>query len=154
MIWGLIFVGLIAAYGLWGDIERGLRPRQAVLENGRIEVPRRADGHFYVTAQVNGRPVTFVIDTGATDIVLTRADAARVGIDMKSLAFVGSASTANGRVRTAPARVDSLSLGGVVDKGVRVYVNGGTMSDSLLGMAYLRRFSKIEIAGDTLVLNR
>lgn len=153
-IWGLIFVGVIATYGLWGDIQHQLRPRQAVLESGQIEVPRMMDGHFYVTARVNGKTVDFVIDTGATDVVLTKQDAARVGINLKALAFTGLADTANGTVRTAPARVDEISLGGIIDRNQRIFVNAGEMEQSLLGMAYLRRFSKIEIENDKLVLTR
>ncbi len=153
-VWGLIFVGVIAGYGLWSDIQRSVAPRQAVLEGGQIEVPRQFDGHFYLTADLNGKAVHFVVDTGASDVVLTLADAKRVGIDPAGLTFTGSASTANGMVRTAPARVDTLRLGPITDRNVPVYVNGGEMDESLLGMSYLRQFSKIEIANDRLVLTR
>ncbi len=153
-VWGLIFIGAIAGYGLWSDIQRDLAPRQAVLGSGQIEVPRMFDGHFYLTADLNGEPVHFVVDTGASDVVLTQADAARVGIDFASLPFSGSATTANGMVRTALATVDTLRLGPITDRNVQVFVNGGEMEDSLLGMSYLRRFSKIEIANDRLVLTR
>lgn len=154
MVWALIFVGVIAGYGLWGDIQRQLAPRQAVLESGQIEVPRRFDGHFYLTARVNGEPVEFVVDTGATDVVLTRQDAARAGIDLGALTYSGQAMTANGMVRIASATVDEMAVGNIRDTGVRVSVNEGEMDTSLLGMTYLRRFSKIEIAGDELILTR
>jgi aspartyl protease family protein len=153
-VWGLIFVGVIAGYGLWSDIQKQVAPQQSVLENGQIEVPRELDGHFHVTAEVNGKPVRFIVDTGATDVVLTEADAKRVGINPDTLAFSGSASTANGRVTTAPAYVDELRLGPVKDSRFRVYVNGGQMEESLLGMSYLSLFSKVEMTGDTLVLTR
>jgi aspartyl protease family protein len=153
-IWGLIFLGVVAGYGLWGDIQRDLAPRQAVLEGGRIEVPRMFDGHFYLTVRLNGEPVEFVVDTGATDVVLTRQDAQRAGIDLASLAYTGRAMTANGTVRTASARVDEITLGDIRDTGLRVSVNEGEMPQSLLGMAYLRRFARIEIADDTLILTR
>ena len=153
-LWGLIFVGLIAGYGLWNDVSRDLAPRQAVLGTGQLEVPRMFDGHFYVTALVNGEKVDFVVDTGATDVVLTKADAKRVGIHLESLAFTGSATTANGVVRTARASVTRLDLGSFTDRNLPVYVNEGQMDQSLLGMTYLRRFEKIEIAGDKLSLTR
>lgn len=153
-VWALIFVGVVAGYGLWGDISRELRPRQAMLENGQIEVPRMFDGHFYLTARLNGEPVAFVVDTGATDVVLTRADAERIGIDLDTLAFTGRAYTANGTVRTAAANVNEVALGRITDRNLRVLVNDGEMDQSLLGMAYLRRFSKIEIEDDKLVLTR
>lgn len=154
MVWALIFVGVIAGYGLWGDIQRDLSPRQAVLDSGQIEVPRMFDGHFYLTARLNGEPVDFVVDTGATDVVLTMDDALRIGIGPDELAFTGRATTANGVVRTAAATVSEIQLGNITDRNLRVYVNGGEMDQSLLGMAYLRRFSKIEIADDMLVLTR
>ncbi len=153
-VWGLIFVGVLAGYGLWGDIQRDIAPRQQVLANGQIEIPRMFDGHFYLTAIVDGEPVEFVVDTGATDVVLTRDDAARIGIDLDGLAYTGTANTANGVVRTARARVGEMRVGEIADRDVRVLVNGGEMETSLLGMAYLRRFERIEIAEDMLVLTR
>ncbi|SMH30930.1 TIGR02281 family clan AA aspartic protease [Maritimibacter sp. HL-12] len=153
-IWGLIFLGVVAGYGLWGDIQRDLAPRQVMLEGGRIEVPRMFDGHFYLTARLNGAPVEFVVDTGATDVVLTKQDAELAGIDPERLDFTGRAMTANGAVRTAQATIDEIRLGEIRDSGLRVSINEGEMPQSLLGMAYLRRFSKIEIADDMLILTR
>lgn len=154
MIWVLIFVGVIAGYGLWSDIQRDLAPRQSVLSTGQVEVPRMFDGHFYLTARLNGEPVEFVVDTGATDVVLTKADALRIGIDLDALTYTGSAMTANGMVRTARARIDRVSVGEIEDRNLEVWINEGEMDRSLLGMAYLRRFSRIEIADDTLILTR
>lgn len=153
-IWGLIFVGAIAGYGLWHDVSRDLAPRQAMVGPGQLEVPRNFDGHFYVTALANGTPINFVVDTGATDVVLTRTDARRAGIDLGALVYSGTASTANGMVRTARARLDTLALGGFTDTAVPIQVNEGEMDTSLLGMSYLRRFDKIEIADDRLILTR
>lgn len=152
-LWGLIFVGFIAAVGLWGDIRNSVMPRQSLVANGQaIEVPRSPDGHYYLTLKVNGTPVRFVVDTGASDVVLTKADAKRVGIDPSQLAYVGTATTANGVVRTAPVRLDSVGLGDLVARGVRASVNGGQMQGSLLGMSYLQRFGKIEISGNKMIL--
>lgn len=153
-IWVLIFIGAIGAYGLWNDIQRDVLPRQSVVSTGVVEVPRRPDGHFYLTLNVNGAPVEFVVDTGATDVVLTTQDARTVGIDPDNLDYVGTAMTANGQVRTAPTRVDEITLGDITMRDVKVYVNAGQMNGSLLGMAYLRRFERIEIADDMLILTR
>jgi aspartyl protease family protein len=155
IIWALIFVGVIAAVGLWGDIRQTVRPGQAVVaESGRIELPRAADGHYYLTAQVNGAPVEFVVDTGATQIVLSETDAAAAGIDTGRLSFIGRAYTANGEVRTAPVQLDRIEIGPITDRGVRAVVNGGEMNQSLLGMTYLRRYRSVEITGGKLVLTR
>jgi aspartyl protease family protein len=154
-IWSFIFVGAIVAAGLWTDIRQTVAPRQSVMMDGaRIEVPRAPDGHYYLTLDVNGVPIRFVVDTGATDLVLSRADADAAGIDMGRLIFSGRALTANGTVRTAPVTLDAVRIGATVERAVRAVVNDGEMEDSLLGMSYLHRFSRLEIADGRLVLER
>lgn len=154
-IWGFIFIGAIAAFGLWNDIQTDVAPRAAVLEDGaRIEIPRGFDGHYHLTLTLNGSPVDFMIDTGASDLVLSRDDAERIGLDPAGLAFTGVATTANGTVRTARARIGTVELGGVVETDVPASVTDGEMLGSLLGMRYLERFARIEIGGNRMVLTR
>ncbi|MCF7700680.1 TIGR02281 family clan AA aspartic protease [Loktanella sp. M215] len=153
-IWGLIFVGVIAAAGMWGDIRQSIAPQQSVMTGGDIVLPRQVDGHFYAQLDVNGHPVTFMVDTGASQIVLSAADAARVGIDTATLRYLGQASTANGVVRTALVTLDSVTLGDVTQADVRAVVNQGAMDGSLLGMTYLRNFSNIQMTADDLILTR
>lgn len=154
-VWGLIFIGVIATIGLWDEISRTVAPSQSVSRDGtRIELPRAPDGHYYLDAKVNGTPVRFVIDTGASDIVLSHHDAMTVGLPPDGLAFTGQANTANGMVRTALVRLDSLTVGGITDRGLRAVVNEGDMNASLLGMRYLQRFTTMQITGGTLVLER
>jgi aspartyl protease family protein len=153
-IWALIFVGVIGAYGLWEDITNDVNPRQAILSESTIAVPRRNDGHYHLTLDVNGTAIDFVIDTGASQVVLSQRDAARIGIDANSLNYSGAASTANGVVRTAPVALDQVTLGDITDRNVPAVVNGGDMDNSLLGMTYLGLYSRIEISNGELVLNR
>jgi aspartyl protease family protein len=154
-VWGLIFIGVIAGIGLWQDIRNDVLPRQSYsADGGVIEIPRARDGHYYVTLEVNGAPVEFVVDTGASHVVLTKADAMRVGIDPDTLVYDGIAGTANGEVPTASVRLDRVQLGDIVDTRVRASVNGGEMDGSLLGMTYLQRFDKIEIGRGKLILRR
>ena len=153
-IWGLIFLGAIAVVGLWGDIRQTVQPRQTVMTGGRMELPRAPDGHYYLTAEVNGVPLRFVVDTGASRIVLSQQDARRAGIDTGELVYTGRAFTANGEVRTAPVRLDRIEVGPIRDTNLRAVVNGGEMEGSLLGMDYLHRFSRVEIAEGRLVLER
>lgn len=154
-IWALIFVGVIAAAGLWEDLRDNVMPRQSVIaEQGIIELPRAPDGHFYLIADVNDTPIRFVVDTGATSIVLSMADAARVGIDPDTLFFTGQANTANGVVRTAHIRLDELRIGTLSDENVRAWVNEGELEGSLLGMTYLSRFEKVEITRNQMRLIR
>lgn len=153
--WGLIFLGTIAAIGLWGDIRQTVLPRQAVIaDEGRVELPRAPDGHFYADVEVNGTPARFMVDTGATGTVLTRDLARRAGLAEDDVVFYSEAMTANGAVRTAPVTLDRVALGPFVDRDVAAYVNEGEMSNSLLGMSYLRNFSRVSIEGDRMVLER
>ncbi|MCT4684771.1 MAG: TIGR02281 family clan AA aspartic protease [Roseicyclus sp.] len=154
-IWVFIFLGAIVAVGLWSDIRDTVAPRQAVMQDGaQIVVPMQPDGHFYLTLEVNGTAVRFVVDTGATEMVLSAEDATRVGLKPEALVFSGRAFTANGMVETAPVRLETVALGGVVDQGLRAVVNSGDLGESLLGMSYLRRFDRIEISGGQMVLER
>jgi aspartyl protease family protein len=154
-IWGMIFVGGAAGVGLWQDISRDARtPQFSVAGSDQIIVPRDRSGHYNLTLDVNGVPVNFVVDTGATDMVLTQADAIRAGIDPGTLAYLGRARTANGEVRTAYVRLDEVRLGSVTDRNLGAVVNEGEMEQSLLGMGYLQRWGRIEISGGELTLTR
>ncbi len=154
-VWGLIFLGAAASVGLWQDISRsGARGQISVTDQGKIVVPRNGDGHYYLTLDINGTPVRFVVDTGATDMVLTRADAANVGLEPDQLNYLGRAGTANGEVRTAFVRLDAVELGDVIDRDVSAVVNQGEMAQSLLGMGYLQRWGRIEIMSGELILTR
>jgi aspartyl protease family protein len=103
---------------------------------------------------VNGTEIEFLVDTGASDIVLSRLDAARIGFDLDRLAFLGSARTANGVVPIAYGRLKTIRLGNHLDQAVSVSINGGEMDKSLLGMSYLGRFGRIEMTQDQLILRR
>jgi len=151
--WGLIFVGLIAGYGLWSDIRRDILPVQSVAEGGVIEVPRAGDGHYYLTLSVNGTSVRFMVDTGASGMVLGGRDAERLGIDPESLMFLGQANTANGVVRTARVTLPLVELGPFRNQNFRAFVTEGELEQSLLGMDYLGQF-RMEIAGNRLILRQ
>lgn len=154
-LWVFIFLGAIAAIGLWNDLRHDIAPRQSVMQEGTgITVPRSQDGHYYLTPDVNGKSVRFIVDTGATEIVLSRNDAARIGLDIDSLVYSGRAFTANGIVQTAPVRLERMGFGSIEESGIRAVVNNGQMSDSLLGMSYLNRFSTLSISNGTLTLER
>ncbi|WP_341245657.1 retropepsin-like aspartic protease family protein [Nereida ignava] len=153
-IWVLIILGAIAGVGLWEDISGTVTQAQNTNAAGQIEVPRRADGHFHLTLQVNGVGVPFLVDTGASEIVLTQDDARRVGFDTATLDYFGRANTANGTVSIAFVRLETVQLGEIMDTGVRATVNSAPMEGSLLGMSYLQRFAEVSIRGNTLILTR
>jgi aspartyl protease family protein len=151
--WALIVVGLMAGWGLWQDIRTDIAPRATILDTGEIRVPRADDGHFYMTVEINGIPIDFMADTGATNIVLNQADARRLGLDPAALAFTGEARTANGSVPIARVTLPEMVFGPHRDQDIRAAVNGGELDISLLGMDYLGRF-RIEIDGPEMILRR
>ncbi len=150
--WVMIFVGVTAGYGLWTDMQD--RASSSVdVTAGTIALPRHADGHYYAPLTVNGNAVEFLVDTGATQMVLSLPDAERLGIDPASLAFLGEAQTANGMVRTARVTLPVVEFGPFRDTDVVAYVSEGEMDGSLLGMSYLGQF-RIEIANREMILRR
>jgi aspartyl protease family protein len=151
--WTLIFIGAMAGYGLWQDIRHDVMPSQMVTDGGKVELPRAPDGHYYATLTINGQPVLFMADTGATNMVLSQDDARRLSIDPEGLVYLGEASTANGIVRTARVTLGSVELGPFKDAPFSAWVNDGEMEGSLLGMDYLGKF-RIEITGDRMILSR
>lgn len=155
LIWVLIFVAAITLYGFKDTFQQQVFSNQPTqLSENIIRLPRASDGHFYADLLINNVTVEFLVDTGASDIVLSARDAERVGIDPESLAYFGTAETANGIVRTAGIRLDTVSLANISDRNLRARVTDGDMGISLLGMEYLSRFSKIEIVDDSLFLHR
>jgi aspartyl protease family protein len=151
--WGLIFVGAVAGYGLWSDIRTDIGPAQMTVSEGKVELPRAPDGHYYATLMLNGTELRFMADTGATNMVLSQQDARRIGIDPATLVYLAEAQTANGTVRTARVTLDSVELGPFRDAPFQAWVTDGEMEGSLLGMDYLGLF-RIEITGDRMILTR
>lgn len=152
LAWAMIFLGLMAGYGLWGDIRRDILPVQSVA--GReVVIPRAADGHYHPALTIGGRVLSFMADTGASSVVLSPSDARRLGIDTGSLAYLGQAVTANGVVRTATVTLQDVNFGPFHDDQILAEVNQSEMDGSLLGMDYLGRFS-VTMAGDKMILTR
>jgi aspartyl protease family protein len=154
LAWGLLFAVFLAATGVIQDMRDGFATKGASFTETTVELPRAPDGHYYVTIDINDTPTRFVVDTGATGIVLTRAAAEGAGVDLENLPFFKTADTANGTVKTAPVILDEVALGPFFDRRVRAYVNSGEMQTSLLGMEYLARFQRLEISGGRMVLER
>ena len=154
-IWVLIFLGVTIAYGFKDQLTSQLYPGTAQPVDDRTIALRRADdGHFYARLRINGTEVRFMIDTGATSLVLSQRDARRIGLAMDSLNFVVPTNTANGLVYGAGVVLDRVELGSFVDTDVRAMVNGGRMNNSLLGMSYLDRFSSFRSEGNRFYLTR
>ena len=118
----------------------------------RIAVARDAAGHYRVEAMVNGAPVAFLVDTGATHVVLSPADAERVGLRDGRLRYAARGQTANGTVALAPVTLREIRLGQLSRRDVPAMVNGAPMPVSLLGMSFLASLPGWEAKGDRLLL--
>ena len=126
-------------------------PRPTTTRPRSVRFSADEAGHFHVAATANGVGITFLVDTGASAIVLGKRDARRAGIDVGHLTFDGRASTANGIVRTAAAHIARLSVGPFTFTDVPVSVNETELDEPLLGMTFLRRLS-VSIDKGTLTL--
>ncbi|NVJ69350.1 MAG: TIGR02281 family clan AA aspartic protease [Alphaproteobacteria bacterium] len=155
-LWVLIITGIATFYLYRSDLGNrfmsAIDPAGVVSTGEELLVHRSRDGHFWLKARLNGVSVRFMVDTGASNIVLSPDDARSAGINVGILDFSGRASTANGEVPFAKATVTSLRLADHVFYDVPVTVNGADMDGSLLGMAVLNRFSSVEFRGDMLIL--
>lgn len=155
---GIFAVILIAttyrdeAASIFGRVAGEVDPARGRTEGNEFHVRARDDGHFWVRAEIDGAPLLFLVDTGASEIVLTAAAAERVGIDIGQLEFDRIARTANGTVRGASARVGRLEVGPIIRSDVQVSVTEGALDTNLLGMAFLRTLSSWRVESDTLIL--
>lgn len=154
--WVLIFGVAILAAAFWPDVQTRvmavLDPSSGQVRGRQIVYRKQTDGHFYARAIVNDVPVTFVVDTGASMIALTRADAVKAGFDPKALSYDQTSMTANGAARMAEVRLRSIVLGNKSFQDVAASVLDSDLDVSLMGMSFLSRFGKLSIEGDQLIL--
>jgi len=120
------------------------QPRETVLE-------REDNGHFFTVADVNGEPIKFVVDTGATEVALTQDDARRAGIKFDPGQFDVVGTGASGAVRGQEVELEDVVLDGKRVSGIHALVLDG-LTISLLGQNYLRRLDNVSISGDKMTL--
>jgi aspartyl protease family protein len=134
---------------LTGELIPGQAQEQA---DGSVVFARANDGHFHVEALVDGTRVDFLVDTGASGIVLSPADARRLGFDPDQLDYSVWTSTANGSGRAATVTLGSIEIGQIRRADMRALVNQAEMEGSLLGMKFLDSLGGFTVEGDKLVL--
>lgn len=125
-------------------------PRQ--MADSGVAIAADDRGHFLVRAQVEGAPVLFMVDTGASGVVLSHKAARAIGLDPDNLSYTQLTSTANGMGRSAPVTLSSVRIGDITLRDVRGSVNFADLDTSLLGMSFLSRLSGFSIEGGELVL--
>jgi aspartyl protease family protein len=166
VIWIALGLGLVTLYAykdtlipMVGRVAGELLPGSAMtVEEStggvtEVRIRKRLDGHFTATVKVNGKPVSMIVDTGASSIVLRPEDAKKAGIDPSSLSYRVPVLTANGRGMAARVRLDKVAIGPLDrDKVDALVTQPGALTQSLLGMSFLSRLRSYEFSGDFLRL--
>lgn len=128
------------------DVVGGTGPREVHLKAQR-------NGHYLVTAELNGRPVEVLVDTGATLIALTYEDAERAGVSVREQDFTQRVGTANGTARVAPVRLERVEIDGLLVRDVEAVVSEpGRLATTLLGMSFISRLARVEMRQGEMVL--
>ncbi len=158
LIWLAVIMAIIFAYSykdefLKSRIAAELLPNRAIImQDGSIALRARENGHFYVEAKVNGVAVNFMIDTGASDVVLSRLDAERIGINPETLSYTRTYQTANGATGGAAITLNRLQIGDFVLDDFPASVNKGEMGESLLGMSALKKLGSFRVDGNQMII--
>jgi aspartyl protease family protein len=167
VVWGGLLLGLVAVYGFRDELEVVAArvigelspagtdlgaPAQSEGEQA-VRLRKRSDGHFVARTLVDGTPITMLIDTGASSVVLKSTDAERIGIDTAGLDYMIPVQTANGTAFAARTRLKSIAVGTIAYPNVEALIaQAGALEESLLGMSFLSRLGSYEVSGDYLTL--
>lgn len=140
--------GVDSNYSLTRDYSQGM----AVPEKRSLSVAKGDGGHYWIAGSVNGHPIQFLVDTGATSVALTGAQADQLGIDYRAVGREIRVSTANGVSRGWRIMLDSVKVGTIEVRGVEgTVMDVGTGGEALLGMSFLGRVGW-RVEQDVLVL--
>jgi len=154
---GLLLVSLIgreeaALLPSAADAARGQQASRPAVSVSELVLQAGPHGHFIVAAAVNGKTITFLVDTGASAIYLTPEDAKRLGWPPQRLTFSERYSSAAGEVRAAPVTLRSLRIGQLELFDLPASVGEQPSDISLLGMSFLKRLDSYQVRGDRLIL--
>jgi aspartyl protease family protein len=120
-----------------------------------VQVSADPRGHFHVDARVDGRRMDFLVDTGASVIALNETSAARLGVRPSRSEYTAKATTANGVISAAPVRFDRVEIDGVSVRDVQgMVLPDEALSENLLGMSFLSKLRRFEVAKGKLVLEQ
>lgn len=121
--------------------------------SGRTVELKSNGNHYFAAAEVNGRKIDVMVDTGASMVALTHEDARRLSLSPRDSDFTLSVQTANGVSRFAPVTLDRVAIGGIEVRGVQAAVaEPGRLSTTLLGMSFLSRLQRVDMRAGVMVL--
>ena len=127
-------------------------PIPAPMNGGDFVLTRAPDGHFYTDAQVNGTVIRFLVDTGASSVALSKADATKIGLPFTKADFTATGHGAGGTLALKPVMLDHVIVGTTDAANVEAVIVDSDMNVSLLGQSWLKRVATVEIKGDRMVL--
>jgi aspartyl protease family protein len=131
------------------------QPREPVSSGRSLSLAADRQGHFKVEARIAGRGIDFLVDTGASLVIMRESDAARIGIRPMRSDYTATVSTANGRIKAAPAKLDRVEVGGITVYDVPTLVlPDEALWQNLLGMSFLSRLKRYEYASGRMVLEQ
>ena len=160
LFWAVVVVALGAAYSYRVELKEAggrmlaeLVPGRPVQMGSTVLIARGHSGDFKLSALINGAPVTMVLDTGASSIVLTQEAAKAAGLPLQILTYTVDIDTANGHSRAAAVQLDRVGVGSIVERSVpALVVQPGRLKENLLGMSFLNRLESYEMRGDQLLM--
>ncbi len=136
-------------------VARADTPREQVASGRTMMLDSGRDAHFEANARIAGRSVDFIVDTGATLVILRESDAARIGIRPSRADYTATVSTANGKAKAAPATLDRVEVGGITVYDVRALVlPDDALWRNLLGMSFLSKLKRYEVANGRMMLEQ
>jgi aspartyl protease family protein len=136
-------------------VQPAYEPREPTRSGRSLMLESDRQGHFQVEARVDGRFVDFVVDTGASLVVLRESTAALVGIRPQPRDYTAAAVTANGRIRAARATIERIEVGGITVYDVPAMVlPDEALTKNLLGVSFLSRLKRYEYANGRMVLEQ
>lgn len=139
-------------YGLRDRVIAELVPGHAISQDGLMVVKRADNGHFYLYLTLNGTLVKFMVDTGASGVVISKNLADEIGVDTNKLKFFNTALTANGAVQTASAIINEIRLDKFKITNFKLDVIASNETIPLLGMSFLNKLKSYEFQGNNLYL--
>jgi aspartyl protease family protein len=164
-VWLVLLIALVASYqyrfelqNIASRVTAGLipsRPQTAFGADGalRVTIGKASNGHFEADGAVNGAGVSFLVDTGASSVVLTMEAAKAAGIQPDGLAFTFPVSTANGIAFAAKVTLGEVKIGDIERRNVSALVaEQGKLDQSLLGMSFLSSLSAYAVQQDQMIL--
>ncbi len=162
LAWVAIFAGMFVIFSFRPEIKAVWQRVTAdftgtanqEVKGGTITLTRGDNGHFELVAQANGKPIEFMVDTGATDIAVSSESAADAGIEVDKTAFPIFFDTANGTSKAYRAKIDVLTVGALEFSDQNISVSDNLGDTNLLGMSFLSQFRSWRVEGDKMILER